>query len=167
MLTCGRACGAAWSAPHGVKWPYCWLSYMREIDMDARRLHVIFSQRSNQSTWHVDYDNTLYIYQLDHDRSLSFSLVCDKLQYLGTRCFDDAEVQLEWGSWSQPVFSLFISHTQSKCDVCRAPHRLRAMLRVLARCPCARTSLYLSLAEAVSALQCTWVWPHCGPSTIT
>jgi hypothetical protein len=46
MLTCGRACGAAWSAPHGVKWPYCWLSYMRETDMDARRLHVIFSQRS-------------------------------------------------------------------------------------------------------------------------
>jgi hypothetical protein len=33
------------------------------------------------SNWHLDCDNGLYTYQSNHNRSLSFSLVCSNLQH--------------------------------------------------------------------------------------
>jgi hypothetical protein len=169
MLIYCRACGAAWPAPHGVKWPYCWLSHARrgDNDMDARQLHVVSNQRrtNQRGIWTVTMLFTpISLIMIDQRRFPSYVTTCSTW---GTRCFDGMEAQLERGVRSQPIFSIVISHTQSKCDVCRAPHRLRAMLQVLACCPCARTSLYFSLAEAASAPQCTRARPICGLGAVT
>jgi hypothetical protein len=78
--------------------------------MDARQLHAVFSQRRIYQTWHIDGGNALYTYQLNYNKSLSFSLIRSNLLYYRS-----------YGSWLSKMSMVAPHHSALGIPVSSGP----------------------------------------------